>query len=197
MRGGYVEACSRSTTARRDAVSLLPFLAALALLVSSCALVSTTPTPTALTPTPTLALPTLALAPTATPLPPQCVSATGKGGSGTFPNVPVPDDAITFDLGHGAGGSVTATPEGFEILGVCTRSLTPDAVRAFYATGMPANGWAHSATFPVGADLNAACPDAYCWKQVGGNNITVAVALQNVRVVDGITVYAIEEIVYG
>ena len=176
---------------------LIPlFLAALTVLVGACALASTTPA--APTPTPTLALPTLALAPTATSLPPQCVSDPNTGGAGISPDIPLPDEAIIFDLGHGASGGVTATPVSFVKTGVCTKSLTPDAVRALFATQMPANGWTHRATFPaIGADLNAACPDAYCWKKVGGNNITVAVALQNVRVVDGITVYAVEEIVYG
>lgn len=177
-------------------MSILPFLVILSLLVGACALASTTPA--APTPTPTLALPTLALAPTATPLPSQCVSTTGQGGSGTFPNVPVPADAITFDLGHGAGGGVTATPAGFQIFGVCTKSLTPDAVRALFATQMPANGWTHSATFPaIGADPNAPCPDAYCWKKTPASNAVRAVALENVRVVGGITVYAVDEIRYG
>jgi hypothetical protein len=178
--------------------SLLPFLAALSLLMSACALVSTTPTaPTpSPTPTPTLALPTLDLAPTATPLPSQCVSTTGVS-AGTFPDVPVPDDAIMFDEGYGGTGGVTATPVTFQKTGVCTKALTPDAVRAFYAARMPANGWTHSATFPANGDLNAPCPDAYCWRKTPAPNVVRTVALENVRVIGGITVYTIDDITYG
>lgn len=136
-------------------------------------------------------------APTATPLPSQCVSDPNTGGAGISPDIPLPADAIIFDLGHGGSGSVTATPVSFVKTGVCTKSLTPDAVRALFAAQMPANGWAHSATFPANGDLNAPCPDAYCWKKTPAPNFARTVALENVRVVGGITVYAVDEIRYG
>lgn len=179
----------------RRGMLILLFLAALTVLVGACALVSTPPP--APTPTPTLFLPTLALAPTATPLPSQCVSDPNTGGAGISPDIPLPADAIIFDLGHGGSGSVTATPVSFVKTGVCTKSLTPDAVRALFAAQMPANGWAHSATFPANGDLNAPCPDAYCWKKTPAPNFARTVALENVRVVGGITVYAVDEIRYG
>lgn len=65
--------------------------------------------------------------------------------------------------------SVTLTHAGnvytFAIYGedVCTANSSADAVRAFFATKLPATGFAQSNTFPFDGLFAQACGDPYCW----------------------------------
>lgn len=103
--------------------------------------------------------------PTATPIPANCAALVP--GSGTinvmgFGDVPYPAGSV--------GGMVTSpqnaiAPGTFRIYleDDCAPGTSASAVRSFYASQMPANGWVYSSTLPFDGQYEQPCGDAYCW----------------------------------
>lgn len=104
--------------------------------------------------------------PTATPtrVPVTCATllpgaATATAGS-QFSDVSFPVGSVGTALTLHSSGTGQWT---IELMQVCSPGTTAMAVRSFFATRLPANSWAYSATLPFNGVVQAACGDAYCW----------------------------------
>lgn len=97
-----------------------------------------------------------------------------RAGYGYFSGVILPAHAVGYQIGTSdiALHDQRDTQFHFQRIAVCVDGATSDAIRTFYANGMPENGWTQSAVYPYKGQLQAACGDPYCWEDIiGGGNI--------------------------
>lgn len=181
---------------RRSPYAIIPaLLIALTLLLSACSSTSNTnvggtpsgqsghssvsSTPTSL-PTPNAQTATCAQAPGFGGAPPAGVGSAGQN----FTDVAFP--ANTVSVASSAFSDVYA----FQLINVCSNSTTANAVRSFYASGLPSAGWSQSATYPYQGNVSSSCGDPYCWrKQIGGD--IRYVSLENVNAAGSVVVYVL------
>ncbi len=78
-----------------------------------------------------------------------------------------------------ASDDMTSSMEA-NLVGVCAKRMTPNAVVAFYVARMPASGWTRATT---ASDPNLPCGGLACWKQSEQNNTTLFVRLQDMQAV--------------
>jgi hypothetical protein len=146
-------------------------LAILAVVVMACSVgtggtagtgIGPTATPT-ITPTPV---------PSCTALLPGSVAASAGAG---VPGVSFPASAVMSQPPTTVGGG--AGQFSVKDFDVCAPSTTAAAVTSFYATGLPAGGWATSTEFPYDGQLHKTCTDT-CWSR---DNTIRKVTIENVQ----------------
>jgi len=161
---------SQTALFKRGRLAVIAPLALLAVVVMACSVgtggtggASTGPTATpTITPTP---VPTCAAL-----LPGSVAASAGTGFTGvTFPPSAVMSQPPTTT----GGGTGQFTVKDFE---VCAPATTAAAVTSFYATGLPAGGWATAPTFPYNGQLHKACTGT-CWTR---DNTIRKVTIENV-----------------
>jgi hypothetical protein len=86
------------------------------------------------------------------------VGAATAGSS--FTDVPFPAGSLGtgLTLHHSGTGDFT-----IYLMNACTPSTSVAAIQSFFATQLPADGWAYSSVLPFNGSLEQACGDAYCW----------------------------------
>ncbi len=124
--------------------------------------------------------------------PATCASLVPGGsaasGGSSFTDIVYPTGAIATGLvlHHSGTGQWT-----IYLQNACAPGTTASAVRAFYATQLPAHGWAYTPTLPFDGSYQAPCGDAYCWGKdaapryvglegaidAGGGNVTFTLRL--------------------
>lgn len=110
------------------------------------------------------------LAPTNTPVSSMaCAGVTGFSGASAA-GVSAHFPGITFLPGSLSTIAQTYETNGYQyqVVNLCTPGTTAEAIRAFFASSLPANGWTQTSTFPLRGDGGAACGDPYCWR-IGGS----------------------------
>src|SRR5262249_2522737 len=113
-----------------------------------------------------------------TPVPPCAAllpgSVAASAGSG-FPGVTFPTGAVMTQppatVGGGDGQFKVQDVE------VCAPATTAAAVSSFYASGLPAGGWASATVFPYNGQLHKACTGK-CWTR---DHATRKVTIENVQ----------------
>ncbi len=162
----------RHTPSLRRWLLILPL--ALALCVSACSETTTSPglsegpggTPTASTSATPVASTTGS--PGTSGSFADCAHAPGFSSAGSadagssFPDVQFPDGSVSV-----AQSPFTDTYK-FQIVKVCTDSTTASAVRSFFASGLPSDGWTQVSHYPYHGDPTSGCGDPYCWRMAGG-----------------------------
>lgn len=89
-------------------------------------------------------------------------SAAEVGAAPGFSDVLLPAETILTTPAR-SGGSI-----GFFAItetNACTPSSSVSAIRAFFARGLPNDGWAQASTFPYDSGWQASCGDPYCWSK--------------------------------
>lgn len=81
----------------------------------------------------------------------------------------------------------------FDLIAVCSPATTPDAVRSFFSTALPAEaGWFQSDTFPYDGNYSSQCGDPYCWAWgPTGGDISRFASLEEVKQVSTAVTYVI------
>lgn len=171
----------------------------LAIAFAACGI--TTSATSLASPTPTLpppsAIPAGACARVApTPTPTSAVPSNGLSHLPSWPGVAFPSNTTLVSYQNGADDG-TQHSDTYEVVAVCSDGITPVAVKSFYDSGMPAQGWTQSQTFPYQGDITAACGDPYCWKKAANANTTIFVALENVRAGSTATLFTMRYLTYN
>ncbi len=112
------------------------------------------------------------------------VSGATTASAGTaFTDVSYPTGAVANGLTlHHSGTGLWSV----YLQNACAPGTTASAVRSYYATQLPAHGWAYAPTLPFDGGYQAPCGDAYCWAKdtapryvgleavtdAGGGNVT-------------------------
>jgi len=110
-------------------------------------------------------------------------SASPADAGSSFPDVAFPDGSVSV-----AQSPFTDTYH-FQIIKVCTDSSTANAVRSFFASGLPSDGWSHVSYYPYHGDPTSACGDPYCWR-MGGSPVRY-VSLETVSTNGSVALYSL------
>jgi hypothetical protein len=171
---------------RERLISCLIGLCVLMVTLMACSLGSGTTTPISSSTSSSSTSSTTSSTTSATSLPATSVPATcatllpgaGPATAGVgFGDVPFPSNSVsTAILPHSSGTGQWS----IFLFNVCSSNSTVATAQTFFATQLPAHGWAQSATLPFNGSYPAACGDPYCWGKdtaprfVGLENVTNA-----------------------
>ncbi|HKD77720.1 MAG TPA: hypothetical protein VKB76_19595, partial [Ktedonobacterales bacterium] len=102
--------------------------------------------------------------PTTPPHPTSCTSLIGSSATASagshFTDVAFPASSLSTGLTlHRSGTGIWS----IYLMNACTPGSSASAVRSFFASQLPASGWATSATLPFDGGFQAPCGDPYCW----------------------------------
>jgi hypothetical protein len=79
-----------------------------------------------------------------------------------FSDVAFPPDSFSTSLATSHGGDGRFTIKQFD---VCSYANGADAIRSFFANGLPSSGWNQAAMYPYNGAYQAPCGDPYCWSK--------------------------------
>ena len=82
-------------------------------------------------------------------------------GSG-FSDVPFPPNSFSTGIANSHGGDGRFTIQQFD---VCSNASGAQAIRSFFASGLPSAGWAQATAYPYNGAYQAPCGDPYCWRK--------------------------------